>query len=58
LELKLSISPFLVLLGDFAPALLADWEIFAFYLDVEFDVFACAVVVPWVSTMFDCFFHF
>jgi hypothetical protein len=27
--LKLSISPFLVLVSDFDPALLADWAVFA-----------------------------
>jgi hypothetical protein len=32
--LKFSISPFLVLVGDFAPALLADGQVFAFNLDV------------------------
>ncbi len=53
--LKLSILPFLVLLGDFAPALLADGQVFAFYLDVEFDVFACAGILPGVFAMFHIF---
>jgi hypothetical protein len=57
LELKLSISPFLVLVSDLVPALLADRVVFAFYLDIEFDVFTFAVVVPGVSAMFTVFFH-
>jgi hypothetical protein len=52
LELKLSILPFLLLVGDFAPALLANGKCFAFNLDVEFDVFAFAGVFPGVFTVF------
>ena len=55
LALKLSILPFLVLLWDFAPALLANWQIFAFNLDIEFNVFTVAGVFPWVFTMFHIF---
>jgi hypothetical protein len=40
------------LFGDFAPALLADRKVFAFYLDVEFDVFAFAGFFPRVFTVF------
>jgi len=35
--------------------LLADGEVFAFYLDVEFDVFVFAGVFPWVFTVFHVF---
>jgi hypothetical protein len=52
LALKLSISPFLFLIGDFAPALLANRQVFAFYFDIEFDVFAVADIFPWVLTVF------
>jgi hypothetical protein len=51
LALKLSISPFLFFIGDFAPALLANRKVFAFYLDIEFDVFAIANIFPRVLTM-------
>jgi hypothetical protein len=40
------------LFSDFAPALLAYWQVFAFNLDVEFDVFAFTSVSPRVFTMF------
>jgi hypothetical protein len=50
-ELKLSISPFLILVSDFAPALLAYRKVFAFYLDIKFDVFAFTAVFPRVFTM-------
>jgi hypothetical protein len=44
------------LVCDFAPALLAYGQGFAFYLDVEFYVFAFAGVFPGVFTMFHSFF--
>jgi hypothetical protein len=44
------------LLSDFAPALLAYRQVFAFYLDVEFDVFAIARVSPRVFTVFHSFY--
>jgi len=40
------------LFSDFAPALLAYWQVFAFNLDIEFDVFAFTSVSPRVFTMF------
>ena len=55
LELKDSMLPVLFLVGDFVPALLADGQFFAFYLDVEFDVFAFAAFFPGVFTMFHFF---
>jgi hypothetical protein len=55
LALKLSILPFLFLIRDFAPALLAYGQVFAFHLDVEFDVFAFARIFPRVFTMFHFF---
>jgi len=55
LELKLSMLPFLFLVSDFIPALLADGQFFAFHFDVEFDVFAFAVFFPGVFTMFHFF---
>jgi hypothetical protein len=35
--------------------LLANWQVFAFNLDVEFNVFTVAGVFPWVFTMFHIF---
>jgi hypothetical protein len=52
LALKLSISPSLFLIGDFTPALLANGEVFTFYLNIELDVFAVADIFPWVLTVF------
>ncbi len=50
--LKLSISPFLVLISDFNPALLADWAVFAFKLNVEFNILAYAGIIPGVFAVF------
>jgi hypothetical protein len=52
LILKFSIqSPLLRLVSYFVPALLTNWQRFAFYLDVQFNVFALAMIVPRVFTM-------
>jgi hypothetical protein len=53
LTLKFSIvfSPLVFLVSYFVPALLADGYFFAFYLNVEFDVFVFAGVFPRVFTM-------
>ena len=43
--------------GDFAPAVVADWDDFTFDLDVKFDVFAVTGVFPGVFTMFNMMFQ-
>lgn len=48
-------SPLDFLVSYFVPALLADRKFFAFYLDIEFDVFALTVVFPGVFTMLHVF---
>jgi hypothetical protein len=40
------------LISDFAPTLLANGQVFAFYLNIEFNVFAIADIFPWVFTVF------
>jgi hypothetical protein len=45
-------SPVLVCVGYGGPALFADGECFAFDDYVEFDIFALALVFPWVFTLF------
>jgi hypothetical protein len=39
------------LVSYFVPALLAYGQFFAFYFNVQFDVFVFAVVFPWVFAM-------
>jgi hypothetical protein len=48
-------SPLVLLVCYLVPALLAYWQFFAFYLNVQFDVFVFAVVFPRVFTMFHVF---
>ena len=55
LALKLSILPDLFLVGNVAPALLTYRKVFAFYLNVEFYVFAFAGFFPGIFAMFHSF---
>jgi hypothetical protein len=52
LTLKFSIqSPLLLLVSYFDPTLITNWQRFTFYLDVQFNVFALAMIVPRVLTV-------
>jgi hypothetical protein len=55
LALKLSILPDLFLVSYFAPTLLTYRQVFAFYLDVEFNVLAFAGFFPGIFTLFQSF---
>jgi hypothetical protein len=48
-------SPLVLLVSYLVPALLANGQLFAFYLDAKFDVFVFAVVFPGVFTMLHVF---
>jgi hypothetical protein len=50
-------SPFVFLFSDFTPAVIADGDYFSVNLDVKFDVFAVAGILPRVFTMFNVMFH-
>jgi hypothetical protein len=48
-------SPLLFLISYFCPALLANRQYFAFYLDIQFDIFAVTSILPGVFTMLHLF---
>jgi hypothetical protein len=56
LKFSIAFSPFLFLVSYFDPALLANGQFFAFYLNVQFDVFAFTVVFPRVFTTLHAFY--